>query len=61
MSYTEDPDTIKSDDEERPEQADLDADGTPDDEEDEGIDESKWPDIHKDACSNTSAPGNGSG
>jgi hypothetical protein len=49
MSYTEDPDTIKSDDEERPEQADLDADGTPDDEDDEGVDKSKWPDIHKDA------------
>jgi hypothetical protein len=49
MSYTEDPDTIKSDDEERPEQADLDADGTPDDEDDEGVDKAKWPDIHKDA------------
>jgi hypothetical protein len=49
MSYTEDPDTIKSDDEERPEQADLDADGTPDDEDDEGVDKTKWPDIHKEA------------
>jgi hypothetical protein len=49
MSYTENPDTIKSDDEERPEQADLDADGTPDDEDDEGVDKAKWPDIHKDA------------
>jgi hypothetical protein len=47
MSYSETPDAIDAPDDEEREDAAVDAE--PDNDEDDGVDRSKWPEIHKDA------------